>query len=64
MEKVSKIRIGLSDYEVYDKSAHEKIEQLGGGGISGTSDKEYDPSHNSGLGKKTLTLKDGSNALD
>lgn len=33
------------------------------GGNGGIPDKEYDPEHNSGLGRKTLELKDDSNIL-
>ena len=40
-----------------------RINESGGSSGGGIPDKEYDPDAHSGLGRKTLQLKDGSNVL-
>jgi hypothetical protein len=47
-----------STHPVQNKVIAEALEN-----ISSVSDKEYDPSNNSGMGKKTLKLTNGSNTL-
>ena len=65
MEYIDKIRIGSTDYGIIDSVARNDIQELkqNGGGSDYIKDKEYDPDNNSGLGRKTLKLKNNSNII-